>query len=176
MICLASIPSQSSSRIGERSNGSGRCDIVGIAGGTPSKARTRSEFGGFRRLDLAFNLLTTGAHWRDPLRIVNYLLGLRAIYLVTVGGYLSSVKRPACYKQANATAFRQWRSLVAGGGFEPPTFGLCDLTHLSMRVGLYLHPHGMLAIQSLRLPPPFRGLGSVLPYRSRDVGFTDFDE
>ena len=23
-----------------------------------------------------------------------------------------------------------------GGGFEPPTFGLCDLTHLSMRVGL----------------------------------------
>jgi hypothetical protein len=59
--------------------------------------------------------------------------------------------------------------MVAGGGFEPPTFGLCDLTHLPMRVGLYLHPRGMLAIQSLRLPPPFRGLGSVLPYRSRDA-------
>jgi hypothetical protein len=43
--------------------------------------------------------------------------------------------------------------MVAGGGFEPPTFGLCDLTHLSMRVGLYLHPGGVLAIQSLRLPP-----------------------
>src|SRR6266478_2213256 len=66
--------------------------------------------------------------------------------------------------------------VVAGGGFEPPTFGLCDLTHLSVRVGLYLRPLGMLAIQSLRLPPPFRGLGSVLPYRSRDVGSTDFDE
>jgi len=66
--------------------------------------------------------------------------------------------------------------MVAGGGFEPPTFGLCDLTHLSMRVGLYLHPRGMLAIESLRLPPQFRGLGSVLTYRSRDVGFTDFDE
>jgi hypothetical protein len=27
---------------------------------------------------------------------------------------------------------------VAGGaGFAPPTFGLCDLAHLSMRVGLY---------------------------------------
>jgi hypothetical protein len=65
--------------------------------------------------------------------------------------------------------------VVAGGGFEPPTFGLCDLTHLSMRVGLYLHPRGMLAIQSLRLPRPL-GLGSVLPYRSRDVGSTDFDE
>ena len=51
--------------------------------------------------------------------------------------------------------------MVAGGGFEPPTFGLCDLTHLSMRVGPY--PRGVLAIQSLRLPPPFRGLGSVLP-------------
>src|SRR5690348_15462724 len=38
--------------------------------------------------------------------------------------------------------------MVAGGGFEPPTFGLCDLTHLSMRVGLYLHPRGVLAIQS----------------------------
>jgi hypothetical protein len=48
--------------------------------------------------------------------------------------------------------------MVAGGGFEPPTFGLCDLTHLSMRVGLYLHPRGMLAIQSLRLPPSFGGL------------------
>src|SRR5437867_1321362 len=43
--------------------------------------------------------------------------------------------------------------MVAGGGFEPPTFGLCDLTHLSMRVDLYLHPRGVLAIQSLRLPP-----------------------
>jgi hypothetical protein len=36
-----------------------------------------------------------------------------------------------------------------GGGFGPPTFGLCDLTHLSMRVGLYLHPRGVLAIQSM---------------------------
>ena len=62
------------------------------------------------------------------------------------------------------------------GRIEEPTFGLCDLTHLTVRVGLYLHPRGMLAIQSLRLPPPFRGLGSVLPYRSRDVGSTDFDE
>jgi hypothetical protein len=34
------------------------------------------------------------------------------------------------------------RELVARGGFEPPTFGLCDLTHLSVRVGLYLHPEG----------------------------------
>jgi hypothetical protein len=48
-----------------------------------------------------------------------------------------------------------------GGGFEPPTFGLCDLTHLSMRVGLSLRPRGMLAIQSLRLPPQSRGLASV---------------
>src|ERR1700716_1849955 len=65
--------------------------------------------------------------------------------------------------------------LVAGGGFEPPTFGLCDLTHLSVRVGLYLHPHGVPAIQSLRLPQT-SGLGSVLPYRLRDLGSTDFDE
>ena len=66
--------------------------------------------------------------------------------------------------------------MVAGVGFEPTTFGLCDLTHLSVRVGLYLHPRGVLANQSLRLPLNFWGLGSVLPYRSRDVGFTDFDE
>jgi len=46
--------------------------------------------------------------------------------------------------------------MVAGGGFEPPTFGLCHLTQLSLRVGLYLHPViGMLAIQSLRLPRCF---------------------
>ena len=67
------------------------------------------------------------------------------------------------------------KRLVAGGGFEPPTFGLCDLTHLSMRVGLYLHPRGVLAIQSLRLPQS-QGLGSVLPCRSRALGSTDFDE
>jgi hypothetical protein len=79
-------------------------------------------------------------------------------------------------KQNLAVYTEELTHLVAGGGFEPPTFGLCDLTHLSMRVGLYLHPRGMLAIQSLRLPPLFRGLGSVLPYRSRDVGSTDFDE
>jgi hypothetical protein len=52
---------------------------------------------------------------------------------------------------------------LPGGGFEPPTFGLCDLTHLSMRVGLYLHPRGMLAIQSLRLPPHFGGLVRYCP-------------
>jgi hypothetical protein len=50
--------------------------------------------------------------------------------------------------------------VVAEGGFEPPTFGLCDLTHLSMRVGLYLHRRGVLAIQSLRLPR-FRGLVGI---------------
>ena len=66
--------------------------------------------------------------------------------------------------------------MIAEEGFEPPAVGLCDLTHLSMRVGLYLHPRGVLAIQSLRLPPPFRGRGSVLPYHLRDVGSTDVDE
>jgi len=29
--------------------------------------------------------------------------------------------------------------MVAGGRFELATFGLCDLTQLSLRVGLYLH-------------------------------------
>ncbi len=33
----------------------------------------------------------------------------------------------------------------------------------------------LLAMESLCLPQ-FHGLGSVLPYRSRDVGSTDFDE
>jgi hypothetical protein len=44
------------------------------------------------------------------------------------------------------------KSFIAGAGFEPATFGLCDLTQLSLRVGLYLRPRGALAIQSLRLP------------------------
>jgi hypothetical protein len=55
-------------------------------------------------------------------------------------------------EKANATAISAVAFMVAGGGFEQPIFGLCDLTHLSMRVGLYLHPRGMLAIQSLRFP------------------------
>src|SRR6266853_6419030 len=79
-------------------------------------------------------------------------------------------------EQTNATAFRQWRSWLRGADLNRRPLGYAILTHLSVRVGLYLHPRGMLAIQSLRLPPPFRGLGSVLPYRSRDVGSTDFDE
>src|SRR5215472_11651647 len=69
--------------------------------------------------------------------------------------------------------------MVAGGGFEPPTFGLCDLTQLSLRVGLYLHPvPGMLAIQSLRLPR-YSGawFGIALsPHSREDLGSTDFDD
>ena len=34
----------------------------------------------------------------------------------------------------------QLLELVAGVRFELTTFGLCDLTQLSLRVGLYLHP------------------------------------
>jgi len=30
--------------------------------------------------------------------------------------------------------------MVAGARFELTTFGLCDLTQLSLRAGLYLHP------------------------------------
>ncbi len=40
-------------------------------------------------------------------------------------------------KQANATHFGSGVH-GCGGGCEPPTFGLRDLTHLSMRVGLYI--------------------------------------
>jgi hypothetical protein len=37
--------------------------------------------------------------------------------------------------------------------FEPPTSGLCDLTHLSIESDYTFTPVGVLAIQSLRLPP-----------------------
>ncbi len=33
-----------------------------------------------------------------------------------------------------------FHEVVAGVRFELTTFGLCDLTQLSLRVGLYLHP------------------------------------
>src|SRR5271165_4727024 len=68
------------------------------------------------------------------------------------------------FGRGSVELLNMWRfRLVAGGGFEPPTFGLCDLTHLWVRVGLYLHPHGVLAIQSLRLPPVFGGLVRYCP-------------
>src|SRR5258708_37312958 len=38
-----------------------------------------------------------------------------------------------CMKSSHLT-------MVAGVRFELTTFGLCDLTQLSLRVGLYLHP------------------------------------
>ena len=71
---------------------------------------------------------------------------------------------PGGTKAATAEAFRRLSADEPPG--QLPT--LPALPQLGQR--------GMLAIQSLRLPPPFRGLGSVLPYRSRDVGSTDFDE
>ena len=67
-------------------------------------------------------------------------------------GSRASLRNKEIGTRANATAFSAVAFVVAGSGFEPPTFGLCDLTHLSMRVGLYLHPRGMLAIQSLPSP------------------------
>src|SRR5215472_19305428 len=55
--------------------------------------------------------------------------------------------------------------MVAGGGFEPPTFGLCDLTQLSLRVGLYLHPVDPgCSPSSLYAFLDALRLGSVLPY------------
>jgi len=38
------------------------------------------------------------------------------------------------------------------------------------------HSRSFWVPSSLYAVPEFPGLGSVLPYRSRDVGFTDFDE
>src|ERR1700680_2791548 len=53
--------------------------------------------------------------------------------------------------------------MVAGGGFEPPTFGLCDLTHLSMRVGLYLHPSGCSPSSLYAFPHNSEGLVRYCP-------------
>ena len=67
--------------------------------------------------------------------------------------------------------------MVAGGRFELTTFGLGDLTQLSVRVGLYLHPrNGMLAIQSLRLPRSSEAWFGIAAPAQRALGSTDFDE
>ena len=67
--------------------------------------------------------------------------------------------------------------MVAGVRFELTTFGLCDLTQLSLRVGLYLHPaNGMLAIQSLRLPRSSEAWFGIAVAAQRALGSTDFDE
>ncbi len=67
--------------------------------------------------------------------------------------------------------------MVAGVRFELTTFGLCDLTQLSLRVGLYLHPaDGMLAIQSLRLPRSSEAWFGIAVPAQRALGSTDFDE
>ena len=54
--------------------------------------------------------------------------------------------------------------MVAGGGFEPPTFGLCDLTQLSLRAGLYLRPAQRDARHPVSTPSPIvRGLVRYCP-------------
>jgi hypothetical protein len=61
------------------------------------------------------------------------------------------------------------------GSLERPTKATGTLVS-TVSAGLYLHPRGMLAIQSLRLPPPFRGLVRYCPIARATVGSTDFDE
>ena len=59
--------------------------------------------------------------------------------------------------------------MVAGVRFELTTFGLCDLTQLSLRVGLYLHPEERDARHPVSTPSSFfRGL--VRYCRTRRAG------
>src|SRR5712664_3431368 len=59
--------------------------------------------------------------------------------------------------------------MVAGVRFELTTFGLCDLTQLSLRVGLYLHPEERDARHPVSTPSSlFRGL--VRYCRTRTAG------
>jgi hypothetical protein len=57
--------------------------------------------------------------------------------------------------------------MIAGGRFEPTTFGVCDLTQLSLRVGLYL--------QSFRLPRSSEARFGIAVPAQRALGSTDFD-
>jgi hypothetical protein len=91
----------------------------------------------------------------------------QCIWTVSPGSLLVGLKTASgnrrFSKQANATAFLQWRSWLRGG----------DLTQLSMRVGPCLHPRGTLAIQSLRLASTIPGLVSVLcSATSTELGWT----
>jgi len=70
-----------------------------------------------------------------------------------------------------------YHEMVAGVRFELTTFGLCDLTQLSLRVGLYLHPAERDArIQSLRLPRSSEAWFGIAVPEQRALGSTDFDE
>jgi hypothetical protein len=66
--------------------------------------------------------------------------------------------------------------MVAGGGFEPADLWVMRSDSPFDESRTVQSSTGMLAIQSLHLPHDFGELGSVLPYRSGDVGSTDFDE
>ena len=67
--------------------------------------------------------------------------------------------------------------MVAGVRFELTTFGLCDLTQLSLRVRLYLHPGERDARHPVSTPSSiFRGLVRYCLAVQRALGSTDFDE
>jgi hypothetical protein len=61
-----------------------------------------------------------------------------------------------------------------GGWIRSAAFGFCDLIHLSMRVGLYVHPREG-SPSSLYAFPDHLGLGSVLHYLLPNISFTNFD-
>src|SRR5712664_1020109 len=66
--------------------------------------------------------------------------------------------------------------MVAGRRFELTTFGLCDLTQLSLRVGLYLHPEERDARHPVSTPSSlFRGLVRYCRTRTAGLGHVRAD-
>ena len=92
--------------------------------------------------------------YRAASALIDSEAGRQRIWTVSPDRLLVGLKKASrnrCFsQQANATALRQWRSWLRGR-LEAPNLWVMR-SHLSMRVGLYLHPRGMVAIQSLRLP------------------------
>jgi len=66
------------------------------------------------------------------------VLNIAKLYFRTVAvGVRTAVARKKAGTLGSGLVDHQ---MVAGVRFELTTFGLCDLTQLSLRVGLYLHP------------------------------------
>ena len=66
--------------------------------------------------------------------------------------------------------------MVAGVRFELTTFGLCELTQLSLRVGLYLHPAERDARHPVSTPSSSEAWFGIAVPAPRALGSTDFDE
>ncbi len=117
--------------------------------GSKSESKEKQNYGMAEETKKRLDLLVTGKRsngvgWAELLALFDAGATRerkgRKVSLGTVCDPLNNLPAVARKKAGIQDSGLVNHQMVAGVRFELTTFGLCDLTQLSLRVGLYLHP------------------------------------